>query len=209
MSTIARAAEIGYLSCRVCGLVCERANAEGRGCPRCGTELRQRKPASIARAWALLTAGLIFYVPANVLPVMHTQALGDTNGGEDSTIMSGVIEFWQNGSWDIATLIFIASIVIPSTKFIILGLLLIVSRAGGGARLTRDIRLYRLLEIIGYWSMLDVLVVGLVTAVVQFRGVSEAEPRVGILFFGLVVVLTMLATLSFDPRLLWDRRKRA
>ena len=140
---------------------------------------------------------------------MHTQALGDTNGGEDSTIMSGVIEFWQNGSWDIATLIFIASIVIPSTKFIILGLLLIVSRAGGGARLTRDIRLYRLLEIIGYWSMLDVLVVGLVTAVVQFRGVSEAEPRVGILFFGLVVVLTMLATLSFDPRLLWDRRKRA
>jgi paraquat-inducible protein A len=209
MSTIARAAEIGCLSCRVCGLVCEHANAEGTGCPRCGSVLRQRKPASMTRAWALLTAGLIFYVPANLLPVMHTQALGDSNGGEDSTIMSGVIEFWQNGSGDIAALIFVASILIPSTKFVILSTLLLMAQFTDGRRSVRVIRLYRMLEVIGYWSMLDVLVVGLVTAVVQFRGVSEAEPRIGILFFGLVVVLTMLATLSFDPRLLWDRPTRA
>jgi paraquat-inducible protein A len=163
----------------------------------------------MTRAWALLTAGLIFYVPANLLPVMHTQALGDSNGGEDSTIMSGVIEFWQNGSGDIAALIFVASILIPSTKFVILSTLLLMAQFTDGRRSVRVIRLYRMLEVIGYWSMLDVLVVGLVTAVVQFRGVSEAEPRIGILFFGLVVVLTMLATLSFDPRLLWDRPTRA
>jgi paraquat-inducible protein A len=138
---------------------------------------------------------------------MHTMALGDSNGGYDSTIMSGVIEFWQNGSWAISVIIFIASILIPSTKIVALVVLLVNAQRPAGRRSVHLIRLYRMLEVIGYWSMLDVLVVGLVTAVVKFRGLSEAEPRVGILYFGVVVVLTMLATLSFDPRLLWDPRR--
>jgi paraquat-inducible protein A len=207
MKGIARAAELGLVGCRICGLVCENIGGHERRCPRCDAEIRSRKPHSISRTWALLMASVIIYVPANVLPVMHTQAFGDSNGGVDNTIMSGVIEFWQNGSRGISLLIFIASILIPSTKMIALTALLINARPRARTSV-HFIRLYRMLELVGYWSMLDVLVVGLVTAVVKFRGVSDAEPRVGILYFGLVVVLTMLATLSFDPRLLWDRRAR-
>lgn len=209
MNGIARAADLRLAGCRICGLVCENVGGLEMLCPRCGSEISPRKPDSISRCWALLTASAIFYVPANVLPVMHTQALGDTNGGYDSTIMSGVIEFWQNGSWGIALIIFIASILIPSTKIVALVALLVNARRPTPSRSAHLTRLYRMLELVGYWSMLDVLVVGLVTAVVKFRGLSEAEPRVGILYFGVVVVLTMLATLSFDPRLLWDRRTRA
>jgi len=143
-----------------------------------------------------------------VLPVMHTHQLGDSHGGTDNTIMSGLIDFWQNGSQGIAAIIFVASIVIPSTKIIALAALLMNAHRPVPSSSAQYVRLYRMLELIGYWSMLDVLVVGLVTAVVKFRGLSEAEPRIGILYFGLVVVLTMLATLSFDPRLLWDRRAR-
>jgi paraquat-inducible protein A len=190
-------------------LVCDGAGSGETHCPRCDTLIRPRKTHSVSRTWALLLAGLILYVPANVLPVMHTQSLGDAGGGADNTIMSGVIDFWQNDSWGIALLIFVASILIPTTKFIALGTLLINARRAAPPRSSRLIRLYRMLEFIGYWSMLDVLVVGLVTAVVKFRGVSNAEPRIGILFFGMVVVLTMLATQSFDPRLLWDRRPGA
>jgi len=214
VSTVARAAEAGLIGCHVCGLVIEAGAAQAVDCPRCATDLRRRKPNSVSRAWALLCAGLVCYVPANVLPVMHTMSLGDTNGGDDSTIMSGVVQFWQNGSQEIAVLIFLASILIPSTKFIVLAILLVTAgrrkqQRAAPVRSVLLLRLYRFLEIIGYWSMLDVLVVGLVTAVVQFGEVSEAEPRIGILYFGMVVILTMLATQSFDPRLLWDQRAAA
>ncbi len=208
MNGIARAADLSLVGCRICGLVCENIGGLGMRCPRCEAELRPRKENSVARTWALLWAGVIFYVPANVLPVMHTQALGDTHGGVDNTIMSGVIEFWKNGSWGIALVIFIASILIPSTKIVALATLLLNTGRPVSSRSVHLIRVYRMLGLVGYWSMLDVLVVGLVTAVVRFRGVSDAEPRVGILYFGMVVVLTMLATLSFDPRLLWDHRAR-
>jgi paraquat-inducible protein A len=201
-----RAADAGLVGCRICGLVVDLdAGVESR-CPRCNSELRRRIPGSVSRTIALLTAAFILYIPANLMPVMHTQSLANGSNGLDSTILSGVREFWESGSWDIALIIFIASILIPSTKFLVLGALLIHARPATQKHSRRLMRLYRLLEIIGYWSMLDVLVVGLVTAVVKFRGVSDAEPRIGILFFGMVVVLTMLATQSFDPRLLWDRR---
>jgi paraquat-inducible protein A len=206
MSGGARAAEVGLICCRVCALVCDAGGGLEARCPRCDAEIRSRKPNSISRTWAMLTAAVIFYIPANVLPVMHTQSLGDSHGGTDNTIMSGVIEFWQNGSWGIASIIFIASILIPSTKIIALVALLVHAQRRTGARSVQPIRWYRMLELVGYWSMLDVLVVGLVTAIVTFRGLSDAEPRIGILYFGVVVILTMLATLSFDPRLLWDRR---
>jgi paraquat-inducible protein A len=207
MTALVRAAELGYIGCRVCGLVCETGGDLAQ-CPRCDAEMRSRKPNSVSRTWALLIAAIIAYVPANVLPVMHTRSLGDAHGGTDNTIMSGLIDFWHQGSWGIAALIFFASIVIPSTKIVALTALLMNARRPVPSRSVQFVRLYRMLELVGYWSMLDVLVVGLVTAVVKFRGLSEAEPRIGILYFGLVVVLTMLATLSFDPRLLWDRRAR-
>jgi len=138
------------------------------------------------------------------LPVMYTSMLGR---GEASTILHGVVEFWKSGSWDIALLIFIASVAVPSIKFLVLGTLLVtVQRRSGWARLQRA-RLYRFIELIGYWSMLDVVVVALVCALVQFHLLGTAEPRLGIVFFGLVVVLTMCAAMSFDPRLIWDGEK--
>jgi paraquat-inducible protein A len=202
LSATVRAADAGLCGCGICGLVSE-CTAEPARCPRCGGELRRRKAQSLSRSWALLVAGLLLYLPANVLPVMYTQSLQNGSAGEENTLLSGIIEFWHNGAWDIAVVIFVASILIPATKFIIMGALLL--NAGRAVPLypVLCVRLHGILESIGYWSMLDVLVVGLVTALVKFRGISDAEPRMGILYFGLVVILTMLATMAFDTRLLW------
>lgn len=195
------ASELGLLLCHDCGQTCRSAD---RVCPRCDAPLHPRKPNSIARTWALLIAALILYLPANMLPVMYTDMFGS---GSENTILSGVIEFWKGGSWDIALLIFIASVVVPCMKFFVLGLLLVSTQRRSRWAMRERARLYRFIETIGYWSMLDVLVVALVAALVQFRALSTIEPRLGILFFGLVVVLTMMASMSFDPRLIWDAEK--
>ncbi|WP_394591385.1 paraquat-inducible protein A [Enterobacter hormaechei] len=197
------ARHLDVIGCHVCGLVCQDTldETEHVHCPRCGASLHRRRPDSIVRAWALLIAGLIFYIPANVLPVMYTSLLGSGSG---STIMNGAIEFWKSGSYGIALVIFIASVAVPCTKFLVLALLLITSqRRSNWARRERA-RLYRLVEVIGYWSMLDVLVVAVVAALVKFQGLSDIEPRIGIFFFGVVVILTMLSAMTFDPRLIWD-----
>ncbi|WP_193073294.1 paraquat-inducible protein A [Pseudomonas sp. FME51] len=195
------AAELGLQLCHDCGHTCQLSDAD---CPRCWSALHPRKPNSIGRTWALLVGALILYLPANLLPVMYTDMFGH---GSESTILSGVIEFWRGGSWDIALLIFIASVVVPCIKFFVLGLLLITAQRGSRWAMRERARLYRFIETIGYWSMLDVLVVALVAALVQFRALSTIEPRMGILFFGLVVVLTMMASMTFDPRLIWDAEK--
>jgi paraquat-inducible protein A len=203
MSLPPRAHQLHVLACHACGMVLEDAlDSTGHGrCPRCAAVLHRRRPNSIGRAWALLIAGLIFYIPANVLPVMYTNRLGSAS---DSTILQGVVEFWHGGSYGVALVIFIASIVVPCTKFAILGMLLVtVQRRSAWARLERA-RLYRLVELVGYWSMLDVLVVAIVAALVKFQSLSDIEPRTGILFFGMVVILTMLSAMQFDPRLIWD-----
>lgn len=205
MNAVARAVDLGFVSCHACGLVCEREGSPVQ-CPRCHSRLHARKPGSMERTAAYLLASLILYVPANLLPVMYTSRFGT---GSDSTILAGVIEFWHAGAWDIALIIFIASVVVPCTKFIVLGLLLLtVYRCSPAVRRERT-RLYRFVELIGYWSMLDVLVVALVAALVQFRALSAIEPRSGILFFGMVVILTMLSAMSFDPRLIWDSNEKS
>lgn len=194
------AAELNLCLCHSCGLACDMRD-EPHDCPRCDAPLHRRKTNSLTRTWAYMLAALAFYVPANLLPVMNTLMLGS---GADSTIMSGVLEFWEAGAWDIALIIFIASIAVPGIKFVALTLLLItVQRDSAWARKERS-KLYRFVELIGYWSMLDVLVVALVAALVKFQALSDIEPRPGILFFGLVVLFTMLSAMSFDPRLIWD-----
>lgn len=200
MKRPATASELNLCLCHSCGLACDMID-EPHECPRCDAPLHRRKTNSLTRTWAYLLAALVFYVPANLLPVMNTTMLGS---GADSTIMSGVLEFWQHGAWDIALIIFIASIAVPGVKFGALTLLLItVQRDSGWARRERS-KLFRFVELIGYWSMLDVLVVALVAALVKFQTLGDIEPRSGILFFGMVVVLTMLSAMSFDPRLIWD-----
>lgn len=194
------ASELNLCLCHSCGLACDMTLNPDE-CERCGAPLHHRKSNSLTRTWAYLLTSLVFYVPANLLPVMNTKMVGN---GADSTIMSGVLEFWQHGAWDIALIIFIASIAVPGIKFVALMLLLItVHRDSLWARKERS-KLYRFVEVIGYWSMLDVIVVALVASLVKFQALADIQPRPGILFFGLVVVFTMLAAMSFDPRLIWD-----
>lgn len=199
-----RAHELGVLGCHACGLVCETAIAsthiEAR-CPRCGARLHRRRPDSIARAFAFLLAGIIFYIPANTIPVMYTVML---NHGSNNTILQGVVAFWKHGAYGIALVIFVASVAVPCTKFLILGLLLFTARRGSSWVRHERARLHRLVELVGYWSMLDVLVVAVVAALVKFRTLAVVEPRPGILFFGGMVILTMLSAMQFDPRLTWD-----
>ena len=190
--------QVGLTLCHTCGQVCQQHEHH---CPRCDSTVHPRKPDSLSRTWALLIASLILYIPANLLPVMHTNLFGSAS---ENTIMSGVVEFWKGGSWDIAVLIFVASVVVPCAKFLVLGTLLISCQRRSRWAMRERARLYRFIEVIGYWSMLDVLVVAVVAALVQFRSLSSIDPRLGIVFFGLVVVLTMLAAMSFDPRLIWD-----
>lgn len=208
MSGLPRASELGLVGCHVCGLACSdapfRHDPETRvACPRCGSPLHRRKPASYRRTWALLIAAFIMYIPANVVPIMRTASLHDI---DDNTILSGVVELWVKGSPDLAVIVFVASIVVPMLKFFTLGTLLVTSQRRSDWALPQRASLYRLVEFIGYWSMLDVFVVSLLTALVRFSVLSRVEPLPGVIFFGLTVVLTMLASMSFDPRLIWDGR---
>ncbi len=203
MSTLPRASELGLIGCHVCGLVCRDMKVPDAGCPRCGSALHKRKTASYTRTWALLLAAFFVYIPANVLPIMRTVSVGDV---DDNTILSGIIELWVKGSPDLAVIVFTASIVVPVLKFFALGLLLISSQRGSQWAQRQRSKLFRLVEFIGYWSMLDVFVVALLTALVQFGFFSQVEPLPGVVFFGLTVVITMLASMTFDPRLIWDGR---
>lgn len=214
MSALPRASELGLISCNVCGQVCRTVPgdvaldgddiADAMACPRCGSPLRRRKPASYSRTWALLIAAFLLYIPANLLPIMRTASLNDV---DDNTIISGVVELWVKGSPYLAIIVFLASIVVPMLKFTVLAMLLISSQRRSGWALTQRAKLYRFVELIGYWSMLDVFVVALLTALVRFNVLSRVEPLPGVIFFGLTVVLTMLASMTFDPRLIWDGRE--
>ena len=211
MTALPRATELGLVACHVCRHVIRDVPPAAVGhaiepegylaCPRCGSALHRRKPASYSRTWALLIAAFLMYIPANVLPIFRTASPGVI---DDNTILSGVRELWIKGSSNLAIIVFIASIVVPTMKFVVLSLLLWTSRRG--SRWARQPRaaLYRVVEFVGYWSMLDVFVVALLTALVRFGLLSHVEPLPGVIFFGITVVLTMLASMSFDPRLIWD-----
>lgn len=195
------ARDLGVLGCQACGLVCRDGGAARMRCPRCRSLLHRRNPSSIARSWAYLLAAAILYIPANVLPIMQTSTLFDSQA---DTILSGVVVLWRSGSVDLAIIVFIASIVVPMLKIAVLALLLITVQRGSRWRRLERARLYRMIEFIGHWSMLDVFVVALLASLVHFQAFANVEPRPGAVAFGAVVVLTMLASRSFDPRMIWD-----
>jgi len=159
-------------------------------------------PAQISRAWALVLAAMILYVPANLLPIMKITSVGGTFG---HTIMGGVIELFQMGSWDIALVVLVASIMVPVFKLVALSVLIGLTQYGAARGLRQRTQIYRVVEFIGQWSMLDVFVVILLSALGQFGSLLSIEPGSGAIAFGAVVILTMLAALSFDPRLAWRR----
>lgn len=191
---------LGFTACHYCGALW-RAVPEHARCGRCRGRLHARKPDSLRRTWAYLIAACILYIPANLMPVMITASLFDQHR---DTILSGIIYFWVSGSWVLAAIVFVASFLIPLFKLATMLLLLLLIHARSGWRLRQRTRLYRIVEFIGRWSMLDVFVVALLAGLVQIKGLAVIHAGVGIAAFGAVVVLTMLASASFDPRLAWD-----
>jgi paraquat-inducible protein A len=200
---IVRARDLHLLACPNCGVLCRNSRQLSRlACPRCGSALHLRKPNSLGRTRALLIAAITLYVPANVLPVMETGTL--LSSVESHTILGGVIELWNDGAWYLAAIVFIASVVVPILKIVALGLLAVGVQRGWSSRLRQRAALYRMVEAVGHWSMLDVYVIAVLVALVHFRGLAEVIPGPGITAFGLVVVLTIWASASFDPRLTYD-----
>jgi paraquat-inducible protein A len=201
MNAPATGKSLGLLVCLDCRNVV-RGDAVARPCcPRCGAALHSRKPHSLALTGALLACAAILYVPANLLPVMYTRTLFDN---ERDTIMSGVIVLLQSGSWPIAVLVFIASIVVPLLKILALSLIVISTWRGSRLFNAQRSELYRLVEYIGRWSMLDVYAISLLVALVQMQSLAFISVGWGAVAFGSVVVLTMFAARTFDERLLWD-----
>jgi paraquat-inducible protein A len=174
---------------------------EGR-CPRCGAELTFRKKDSLRRTVAFLIAAAICYIPANLLPVMTTYTV--TSGAESDTIMQGVVLLWSSTGWPLSLIVLFASIMIPSAKIISLLHLVISVKRGSIQNPGQRVRLYRLVDVIGRWSMVDIFVDTFTVALIQLQPLMYVRPARGIFFFSAVVILTMLAVQSFDPRLIWD-----
>lgn len=190
---------VGCESCGWAGTVARLD--ESTRCPRCGHPLTHPRRIGLQRTWALLAASAVCLVPANLMSMMSTvKALRAT----PHTLIGGIVELWTDGAWGLAILVFVASIVVPLLKIVALGLLAwSVEHAPDWRRLERS-RLYRLIEAVGHWSMLDVYVVVLLVGMVRFGNVASAIPGPGLLAFAAVVVLTMMATHQFDPRWIWQ-----
>jgi paraquat-inducible protein A len=193
-------------------LVCMRCRATVRGigatqslCPRCEAPLFVRRPHSLSTTAALVISAAVLYIPANLIPVMRTHEIFSD---EDDTILSGVISLAHQGSWPIALLVFFASIVVPLLKLLALGEILFAISRGRVRYPGQRSRLYRIVEFVGRWSMLDVFALSLLASLVQIQSLAIVEVRPGALAFAAVVVLTMLAAQSFDERLLWDAQER-
>ena len=198
------AREASLVTCHGCHLLSRAPSpndAPEALCPRCGASLHQRKPNSIARTWALVLAALIFYIPANVLPITLTTSMGKVQA---DTIISGVIYFMVSGSWHIALVILIASIFVPLLKILALSYLVISVHRKSSWRPHDRTRLYRITEVVGRWSMLDIFVIAILVALVKLKSLATIEAGPAAVFFAAVVVITMFAAMSFDPRLIWD-----
>ncbi len=193
----------GLAGCRRCGRV---LSAPTRSCPRCGGRVPGRDPLAIQRVWAWLFAGMIAYVPALAYPMLETDRLG---GVKNSTILEGIAEFIDSGAYEVALIIFIASVVIPLAKFFAIIYLAMTLRNPPLLSLHARHKLHEVVEFIGRWSMIDVFVVAITAALIQLENVATVKPGIAAIAFGLSVAFTMFSAQSFDPRLIWDADRRA
>ena len=201
MSDTVTGRSLGLLVCLECRSTVREGKSPHPRCPRCHARLHQRKPHSLAITAVLVFSAAVLYIPANLLPVMNTRTFFDD---EKDTIMSGVLVLLQSGSWPIALLVFIASIVVPLLKIIALAVLVYSAwRRSSSHRLQRS-ELFRLVEFVGRWSMLDIYAISLLATLVQIQSFASIIVGWGAWAFGAVVVLTMFAARTFDERLLWD-----
>ncbi|MDD1017012.1 paraquat-inducible protein A [Pseudomonas rubra] len=197
-----RAIDAGILVCGDCHeLNRQEPDSDAQTCNRCGAVVHARRPNSLVRTWALLITSAILYIPANVLPIMTVSALGQ---GSPDTIMSGVITLMKHGMLPIAAVVFIASILVPTFKLVGIALLLYSVQRHQPLSARQRILMYRFIEFIGRWSMLDIFVIAILVAVVNFGRIASVEANWGAVAFASVVILTMLAAVTFDPRLIWD-----
>ncbi len=193
-----------HAQCHTCNLVVSipSDSVSSLGCQRCRAPVHHRKPNSLSRTWALLVAAMICYVPANLYPIMKVTSLGSSQA---DTILSGVIFLAVHGMWPLAAIVFIASVVVPVLKILSLLALTVSVERGSQWRPRERARLYRIVEAVGRWSMVDVYVVTILVALVHLGSLASVDAEIGAFFFGAVVVLTMFAAQNFDPRLIWDQ----
>lgn len=203
MTTVVIGRRVGLLACAHCRETVHSAGTAAVRCPRCGAPIHVRKPGSITTTSALIVCAALLYVPANLLPVMYEHTLFDD---DSDTIMSGVVSLVHEGSWPLAVLVFVASIVVPLLKLLAMGALLVSLRRKSPGNPLQLCKLFRLVEFIGRWSMLDVYAISLLVALVQVHSFAFIHVGLGAIAFCGVVVLTMLAAQSFDERLLWDHQ---
>ena len=199
------AAQASLMSCHACHQLSRIPAGFTKGeaiCPRCEAHIHLRKPNSISRTWALLIAAYILYIPANLLPVMTVISFGK---GNPDTILSGVKELIHAGMWPIALLVFFASIMVPVTKLLALTYLLLSVQLKSKWRPQERTVLYRITEVVGRWSMIDIFMISILIALVKLEAVATIEPGMGAISFAAVVIITMFAAMGFDPRLIWDK----
>lgn len=202
-------ASLKLYGCPTCGRVSQLlhpvADSTPLLCPRCATPLSHRRPRSLQRTWAYLIAATILYIPANLLPIMSTSNVFE--GETLHTILGGIEELRHGGDWMLALIVFIASIAVPLLKIGALLVLAVTAQRRSRWKQVERAQLYRMIEAVGHWSMLDVFVVVLLVGTIRFGALGGVAPEPGLLAFGAVVVLTMLAAGSFDPRLIWPEEE--
>jgi len=201
---ITSAKKASLIHCHLCGQLNRTRKAKELSlleCSHCDATLHVRKPNSISRTWALVITAFLLYIPANVLPVMTVISMGH---GEPDTILSGIHALMESGMWPLAILIFFASITVPMLKLLGLIFLLVSIRLKSKWRPKERTKLYRIIEAVGRWSMVDIFMVSILIALVKLGSLATIEPGAGATFFAGVVVITMFAAMSFDPRLIWD-----
>jgi len=192
------AREAGLVGCRRCGQVHRLGTST---CVRCQGALESRDTQSLQKVWAWLIAGMIAYIPANIYPMLLTSTLVESS---ESTIIGGVVELFEYGSWGIATIVFVASVMIPVGKFVAIIYLALSVRQGGGRNQHERHKAYEVVEFIGRWSMIDVFVVAILSALVQLDTIATINPGIAAVSFALSVIFTMLSAQAFDSRLIWD-----
>ncbi|MCG8491895.1 MAG: paraquat-inducible protein A [Sneathiellales bacterium] len=198
------ARDIGAISCQTCDFLVmpDQLEKDPRHCPRCHADIHSRKKDSISRTWALLIASAVLLIPANFYPILTLVSLGEKTS---ETIMSGIITLFVTGQWAIGVVVFVASVFVPIFKVVALAFLLLSVQIHADWFPARRTALYRFVEFIGRWSMIDIFMISILTAIVKFQALATVQAELGAVAFAAVVILTMLAAHSFDPRLIWDR----
>lgn len=192
------ARDAGLVACRNCGSVHQ---SDAQHCVRCEGKLSSRDPASLQKVWALLVAGIIAFIPANIFPMLQTKTLFESS---ESTIIGGVVELVGHHNYGIAAIVFVASIVIPIGKFLAIMYLAVSVQNRSVLNMHQRHKLYDVVEFIGRWSMIDVFVVAILSSLVQLNALATINPGIAAVSFALSVIFTMLAAQSFDSRLIWD-----